>query len=325
MSTALVQAYLTNIQQALQNLDVVRAQALIEHALKLVEPPCTSLPFHHPMQIASGVGLDTGIQRKDKPNEDFAFAATGCIAQTQDTYGVFIVADGMGGHAHGQIASRLAIETIADHVVPLVQNGQVQGAEIGNVLVDAVHQANQAIYARNEATNGLLDQMGTTITAAVTVGAHAFVVNVGDSRTYLYRPQTGLRALTRDHSLVAELVATGAITAEEIYTHPDRNKITRCVGATSRVEVDLFYEQLQDGDILLLCSDGLWEMTRPPDLETILASSWLSAAQMAERLVHLALRGGGLDNIGLIVAQCQINVVAMETMIPLSQYTGIVL
>jgi len=320
---ALVQAYLSNMQFALQNLDVSCAESHLGHALELLAQPDVKAPLHLPMQVDVGVGLDAGIRRKGRPNEDLVFATTGCIAQRCETYGLFVVADGMGGHAKGQDASRLAIQALVDVLLPLVQSGHVEGAEAGSALVDAVKQANAAVYEQNQHTASLLEQMGTTMTAALVIGPHAFIANVGDSRTYLYRPGVGLRAITRDHSVVAKLVADGLITRDEVYTHPDRNKILRCLGADPTVEVDLFYEQLQNGDILLCCSDGVWEMTRDPEIEQILSSSWLSAEQMAERLMHAALQGGGLDNIGLVVAQLQMEVTAMQTIVgALSPYTA---
>jgi serine/threonine protein phosphatase PrpC len=143
------------------------------------------------------------------------------------------------------------------------------------------------------------------------------VANVGDSRTYLYRPGRGLAQLTRDHSTVTQLVEMGAITRDEIYTHPQRNEIYRSLGAAPSVEVDVFRETLQDGDALLLCSDGLWEMV--PDeqqLAHVLSSSWASADSMAERLVQLALAGGGRDNIGLVVVQVRIeDITGLQTII----------
>jgi len=115
--------------------------------------------------------------------------------------------------------------------------------------------------------------------------------------------------------MVANLLAAGVIGPEEVYTHPERNLITRCLGIASTVEIDLFYEQLQDGDILLLCSDGVWEMTRDSALEGVLSSSWLSAENMAERLMHLAFQGGGRDNIGLVVLQCQMQMDQIKTLL----------
>src|SRR6266516_2683692 len=145
---ALVQAYLSNMRLALHNLDVPCAESFLEHAQELLAQP--QAPLSLSMQIDVGVGLDAGIRRRGAPNQDFVFATTGYTAQTQETYGLFVVADGMGGHAKGQDASRLATKTIVDALFPLVQSGRVQGMELGNVLVDAASQANTAIYERNQ-------------------------------------------------------------------------------------------------------------------------------------------------------------------------------
>lgn len=311
----LVRAYLSNAQLALHNFDTLSAASFVEHTLALLAPTRAPLPGLPTTQIAVGVGLDTGIKRQGKPNEDTVFATTGCIAKTQETYGLFVVADGMGGHARGREASHLATQTLVDGLLPLVQSGRVQGLELGNALIDAVKAANRALYQRNQqAGTQELARMGTTMTVALTIEAQAFFAQVGDSRAYLYRPGMGLRAVTRDHSVVAELIARGAISSEEAYTHEKRNQITRCLGAASSIGVDLYTEQLHDEDILLLCSDGLWEMVRDPQIEQILSTNWLSADNMAERLVFLARQGGGLDNIGLVVSQYQVDITAMQTM-----------
>jgi serine/threonine protein phosphatase PrpC len=307
---ALVGAYLHNLQLALTNEQPQHAELLLAHALHLLSPPLSGqhpafLPTDLPIQLSVGVGLDPGKKRRSKPNEDFVFAAQGTIVPTQVPFGLFVVADGMGGHVNGQEASRLAIETIVDEVLPRVWQGQTGAVSWGELLRQSVESANAAIYKRNLQIGG--SSMGTTVTVALVVGSEAFVANVGDSRAYLYRPGQGLAQLTRDHSTVARLVEMGAITREEIYTHPQRNEIYRCLGALPTVEVDAFQETLQDGAVLLLCSDGLWEMV--PDerqLADVLSSSWASADSMAERLVQLALAAGGLDNIGLVVVQVHI-------------------
>ena len=316
MSTdmALVQAYLANVQMALQNLDVTRAETLLESVQKFLMPSGVTLPSHPPMHISVGIGLDTGLQRKGKPNEDFAFATTGQNMQMQETYGLFVIADGMGGHANGRVASGLATETIVNTMLPFLHHEQVKFSELGQRLLGAVTHANNLIFARNRevAASRLLAQMGTTVTAGVVFGPHAFIVNVGDSRTYLYRPGVGLRVVTHDHSRVADLVARGDLAPEAIYTHPERHKIYRSLGAAATVKADLFYEQLQDSDILMFCSDGVWEMTRDEKIEQVLAVP-LSAKSMAEHIAQLAIQGGGLDNIGLVISQFQMNVAGMQT------------
>jgi serine/threonine protein phosphatase PrpC len=125
---------------------------------------------------------------------------------------------------------------------------------------------------------------------------------VGDSRTYIYRQGAGLAQITRDHSLVARLVAAGAIAAEDVYTHPDRNKIYRGLGEKDSVQVDWFIEPLRPGDYVLLCSDGLWEMVRDYEIEKILKRCLPDVAQVSDALVKAALHRGGSDNVSVIVA-----------------------
>jgi len=142
--------------------------------------------------------------------------------------------------------------------------------------------------------------MGTTITASLLWGATAHVANVGDSRTYLYRELEGLIQVTQDHSTVARLVKRGAIKADDVYTHPQRNEIYRSLGNYPTVEVDTFTVPMQVGDILLLCSDGLWEMVRDTAIEEILSTSASSSSQLCSMLVQAALDAGGKDNISVI-------------------------
>lgn len=306
---ALIEAYLHNLQLALSNDQPQHAEVLLAHIMELMAPnfaesSSCAMPAAFPLSLSAGVGLDPGIKRRGAPNEDFVFIAQGMVA-AQGPYGLYVVADGMGGHAHGREASRLAIESLVDDVLPQVRAAQARDTSWADVLRHGVEQANAAIYERNLRLSDR-SAMGTTVTAALVVGAEAFVVNVGDSRTYLQR-SGALRQITRDHSVVARLAAGGIIEPADIYTHPRRNEIYRSLGAASCVEVDVFREPLQDGDVLLLCSDGLWEMI--PDERQIagaLSSSWASADYMAERLLQLALIAGGLDNISLAVIQVRI-------------------
>jgi serine/threonine protein phosphatase PrpC len=166
------------------------------------------------------------------------------------------------------------------------------------MLKDGVHRANLAIYRRNRENP---EMMGTTLTAALIANSTAYIGNVGDSRTYLYRPSEGLQQVTRDHSEVARLVEAGAIAPEEIYSHPRRNRIYRCLGERASVEMDTFAIDLQPGDVLLLCSDGLWEMVRGEALEKLVASSAHNPGQLSAILVQAALNNGGADNISVVV------------------------
>lgn len=168
-------------------------------------------------------------------------------------------------------------------------------------LKGAIRQANRAILAYGEdhpAARGL----GCTVTMAVVKDGFAYIANVGDSRTYLLR-DGNLKPVTKDHSLVAKLVETKQIDPDAVYTHPQRNLIYQSLGAGHKhVEPDVFHEKLQPGDKLLLCSDGLWEMVRPPDLFQAL-SSQENVEKICDVLIDLANENGGEDNISAVVVQ----------------------
>ncbi len=258
--------------------------------------PISDLHF----QLVVGTRSDPGIKRKYKPNEDSLLAVQGLIdeATTPHPYGLFVIADGMGGHANGQDASRLAIQTIIEQILPKLVNNPTD--EYAKLLVESIQQANLAVHQRNIEQNG---DMGTTVTGALVVGNVAYVANVGDSRTYLYRESDGLKKITNDHSVVASLVEAGIIKPDDIYTHPKRNHIYRSLGEKPNVEVDLFTVPLQEGDKLLLCSDGLWDMVRDPKIEDLIRHSAPDPSITSDSLIQAAYEGGGEDNVSVIVIQ----------------------
>lgn len=261
--------------------------------------------------FASGLGLgtgpgviwDVGISRRGRPNEDSVLALRGTcnFADQLQPFELHIVADGMGGHAHGRLASHLAIRGMLETVIPgLVACNAVESEQIVDILIDGVHWANQVIYQYGQEQQA---NMGTTITATLLLAETAYIINVGDSRTYIYRPGAGLTQITRDHSLVARLVETGAISPDEIYTHPDRNKVYRGLGDKTDVTVDWFILPVQPGDLLLLCSDGLWEMVRDRQIAEILQTYASSPVLASNALLCAALLAGGNDNVGLLVVK----------------------
>jgi serine/threonine protein phosphatase PrpC len=221
---------------------------------------------------------------------------------------VFIVADGLGGHDNGQVASRMTVNIIAEHMVrelfarPLTaeKTGEQLTAmnedDLVALLKGAVEEANTTLCQVNSRDK---TDMGSTLTGFMMVGDHTYIVNVGDSRTYMLRDGK-LYQLTNDHSLVGQLVAGGLIEPDDVYTHPQRSQIYRSLGDKLNVQVDIFKQQVHPGDTLLSCSDGLWEMVRNPQITEILMNA--TDPQMACRnLIDAANANGGEDNVSAVV------------------------
>ncbi len=204
---------------------------------------------------------------------------------------LFLVADGMGGHNAGEYASRHTVET----VVSVAQaSHKTQPVEI---LGEAIQAANTELIEQASA-DGSMRGMGTTIVAAVIFDDRIYVANVGDSRLYLVDSQ--IRQVTRDHSFVEEMVRRGEIGREAARTHPDKNIITRAVGAAKEVEIDFFEDSLQRGMEVLLCSDGLTNMVEDEEIRRILKGQ-RDTAEKAERLILAANQNGGKDNVTVVV------------------------
>ena len=227
-----------------------------------------------------GARSDVGLLRSG--NEDAMYAGPRLLA----------VADGMGGHAAGEVASRVAIETVA----PL--DDDLPGSDLISALRDAVETANA--YLRDMvAADSALEGMGTTLTALLSAGQRLGLVHVGDSRAYLLRDDE-LHQITHDHTLVQSLVDEGRITAEEATTHPQRSWITRALDGRGEIELDLSVREAHAGDRYLLCTDGLSGVVSE---DTMLEALRMPDPQQAcDRLVELALRAGGPDNVTCIVA-----------------------
>ncbi len=211
--------------------------------------------------------------------------------------GVFIVADGMGGHAAGEVASEMAVRTIAKNLEGVVGRSD---AEAAHMMRLAIHQANAEIFRRT-IEEPEKRGMGTTATALVVNQGRYMIGQVGDSRAYLLRNAT-LTQLTKDHSYVQEQVDAGYLTPEQARTHPYSNVITRCVGANSDVVPDIYVGALDAGDLFVLASDGLTGMLEDHELHRILSSD-NTPAQHVDILVTEGNRRGGLDNITVIIVR----------------------
>jgi len=209
---------------------------------------------------------------------------------------LFAVADGMGGHAAGAVASSLLVEKLKGFDQELEPGRELETLRL------KVERANLEIFRESEKTRAHRG-MGTTLVAALVLGSKYIALNIGDSR--MYRFDGGIvRAVTADHSLVEQLVRAGAISPEEARYHPQRNVITRAVGLSPAVDADIFELDWKPGDILVLCSDGLHGVIEDDDFVSVL-SSGRSLESMCDVLVQLALDAGGTDNITVILIRLE--------------------
>ncbi len=288
---------------------------------------------------ACEVGYHSDIGRSTQENEDMLLVAQGLginLAPPPHSFGLFAVADGLRGkqsstenvaatqppRVKGREASRLGIETLADIVLPLLattgrlssqttpHNAQVPlgttfamqatrppTSILGQWLQDGVRQANRVIYHCNadyETT------MGSTMTAALVHNYRLYIAHVGDSRAYHFNTTTGLHCLTQDHTLAGDLVVAGLLQPDEIYKSAKRNQHHRYLGNAYQVQVDLFQQKVEASDIVLLCTDGLWNMLRDKQIEDILAQSKDGQA-LAQELVETASKSGSEGNTSAIV------------------------
>ena len=232
----------------------------------------------------------TDVGQKRKMNQDYVFASEGPVGNLPN---LFTVADGMGGHNAGDYASSHAVRILVDEIREDADYNPVK------VIRHAIEAANTEIRYRAQEDENLRG-MGTTMVVATIVDQYAYVANVGDSRLYVI--QDGIRQVTRDHSLVQEMVRFGGISREQARIHPDRNIITRAVGVEDDLQVDLFLVPLEGKDRVLLCSDGLTGMLEDEEILQILEGEG-NVEERAQRLVQAANDHGGRDNIAVIIME----------------------
>jgi protein phosphatase len=216
---------------------------------------------------------------------------------------LLMVADGMGGHRRGDVASRIAVRAVARTLLPLLTSAEdIPRATYDRELRTAVQNANQAIF-EEAARNPECEGMGTTLSLAIVDGHDLYVTNVGDSRTYVINPRE-ICQVTRDHSLVQELVDRGELSPEQARHHPRKNVITMALGVYEEVTPDVGCLTMEPGDMVLVCCDGLINHVEDEDIHRVVVES--SDPQTAcEILVALANKGGGTDNISVIIARAQ--------------------
>jgi serine/threonine protein phosphatase PrpC len=279
-----------------------------------------------PLRLSVAGHSDAGQVRE--LNED-SFYYKVVQASDEDPLGLFIVADGMGGHLAGEVASHWTIQTLKRELAPIFAprdpaatrrlkrqevDSLLKGARLTTRLDEtgltsrihsAIERANEVLLGYSLKKPAEAGNMGSTVTLAAIHGHQAVVANVGDSRTYLWHDGS-LRQLTTDHSMPGALVASGQLDPEEIYDHPQRHILHNCLGFTEKLEIEIIQPwSLQPGDALFLCSDGLWEMVRPTAELAALFAETPDVAATCRRLVDEANKRGGEDNIAVVVVRVE--------------------
>lgn len=254
---------------------------------------------HPGMGLIFGQTSDTGLTRANNQDAIGALVASTRGAASRLDFGLFIVADGMGGHQDGEKASALAVQLLETEIIsqvylPLKRPDSEAAAPISETLLAAVEKVNAAV-------NQTVPEGGCTLTAAILVGSLLFVAHVGDTRLYLIT-DSNIEQITRDHTLVQRLVELGQLTPEEAKEHPQRNVLYRAIGQADEVDADTLTRRLPPGAHLLLCSDGLWGSVSDDEMRDIVRRQSISPQEACGKLTALANTRGGTDNISVIVA-----------------------
>lgn len=232
----------------------------------------------------------TDIGKKRSMNQDYVYASDQPVGNLNN---LLIVADGMGGHNAGDLASRYTVQEMLAYIKESEEDRPVP------LLSMAIHHANEQVLEKAESEKEL-EGMGTTLVAATVQDEYLYVANVGDSRLYLI--DGGIEQITHDHSLVEEMIRIGELQRKDAKNYPDRNVITRAIGVRVPVRVDFFDVKLEHGDIILLCSDGLTNMVEDEEILEIVKKSG-SIEEAAGALVDTANKNGGKDNISVVLAE----------------------
>ena len=233
----------------------------------------------------------THIGRRRDMNQDYMYTSTTPVGSLPN---LFVVADGMGGHNAGEYASRFTVDKVVEVIS---QNGQQEPVA---AMKEALTEANSQLLEEAGADPSK-SGMGTTVVAATVIGDLLHVANIGDSRLYVIDHEA-IRQITRDHSLVEEMVRLGEMDKAAAKVHPDKNIITRAIGVTRELAVDFFEVELRPGDMILLCSDGLTNMVEDEEIKEIVMEQ-KNIVEKAEKLINTANENGGKDNITVVLIE----------------------
>lgn len=232
----------------------------------------------------------TDVGRKRQMNQDSVFSSEIAIGNLPN---LFIVADGMGGHRAGDYASKCTVDTMKEVACRSLETDPAR------ILREAIEEANRRIHEKS-GEDAEYEGMGTTVVAATIVGNTLQIANVGDSRLYIINDE--ITQVTKDHSLVEEMIRMGGLDREAARMHPDKNIITRAVGVSEQVLVDFFTVELTKQDTILLCSDGLTNMLDDEEILMIVRGQ-RDVVEKAQQLVHMANERGGRDNISVVLLE----------------------
>lgn len=248
------------------------------------------------IKLEVAAGTDQGQGRKINQDYIFQWISDRNLSPPR---ALLLLADGMGGHQEGEVASQIAVEIHKEILLPELSNEDVGEIKFSELLEKALHKSNQAIHDYAVENDIIPQDIGTTLDCVVVIGTVIFVSHVGDGRVYLLKKH-GLDQLTEDHSAVAEMVAAGIIAPEDIYTHPQRNIITQGLGGNTKLDIEIDSFDLSIGERILVCSDGLWGKVRNHLLERVLL--WASPPHvLVKELIVAANQAGGDDNISVII------------------------
>ena len=236
------------------------------------------------------ISCKSDIGRMRSQNQDSVFASDKPVGKLPN---LLIVADGMGGHKAGDLASRYTVETLIENIKNSHSDNPI------TIINDAIVNANTRLLEKAEESEDYTG-MGTTLVVCTIIGESMYVANVGDSRLYLYDEK--LSQITRDHSLVEEMVALGKLNRDEARKHKRKNVITRAIGGGKEVMADFFEAELTAGNRIVMCSDGLSNMVDDGEIEQVLSSD-LSIEDKTRKLIDRANENGGMDNIAVVIVE----------------------
>ncbi|WP_130806843.1 Stp1/IreP family PP2C-type Ser/Thr phosphatase [Senegalia massiliensis] len=237
-------------------------------------------------------GACTDVGKVRKSNQDSYYI------NYNNSLPVFAVADGMGGHNGGEIASSITVEVIKNNVDIYLNRVMEEKYNIKKFIRKTLELSNEEIYntaKKNKEYKG----MGTTVTMGAIINDILYIGHIGDSRAYILRGDT-LKKITEDHSLVAELLKKGSITKEEAINHPQKNIITRALGTDKNADIDIFSYCLEKNDVILFCTDGLTNMINEYEIKEIINNS-SEIQEVCETLVNIANKNGGYDNSTAVI------------------------